>query len=139
MISHRAGRYIHTNCIPTLFLFVRYFENENCSTRDNVEEQETDQSVLRVESFLEPQTPSPTPPKKYKTSLDSLCQKFGETIQNIEKSLAAPLEQETADEIFMKTVLCLMKDLPVDIKDDFQAGIMEELYRLRKLCRNINV
>ncbi|XP_037814877.1 uncharacterized protein LOC119605666 [Lucilia sericata] len=111
----------------------------------NVKQQdiETDfeQATCSGDSLLEPLMSIPTPPKKSMHTLDSLCQKFGETIENIERGLAVPIVQkkETTDESFIKIVLCLMQDLPIDIKDEFQAGVMQELYRLRKNCRNLNM
>ncbi|KNC23647.1 hypothetical protein FF38_04419, partial [Lucilia cuprina] len=110
-------------------------------TRDNAfehdAEKDVEQFMISGDSLLEPLTSSPTPSKKCKTTLDTLCQKFGDTIESIEKSLTASLqEEETSDEAFMKAVLSLMKDLPINIKDEFQAGVMQDLYQLRKDCRN---
>ncbi|XP_046809189.1 uncharacterized protein LOC111674875 isoform X2 [Lucilia cuprina] len=98
-----------------------------------------EQATCSEDSLLEPLMSFPTPPKKSMHTPDSLCQKFGETLENIERSLAVSIEQknETTDESFMKTVLCLMRDLPLDKKDEFQAGVMQELYRLRKNCRKV--
>lgn len=111
-----------------------------CSTRDNADEQETDsvldQSVFSEDTFLDlPSSAPPAPAKKAKVTVDSLYQKFGETIENIESFLSMP-EENTTDEAFMKTVVCLLKDLPVAMKDDFQERMLQELYKLRRENRS---
>ncbi|XP_049316854.1 uncharacterized protein LOC125779534 [Bactrocera dorsalis] len=100
-------------------------------TRDNAEANA--ESVLDS-STTDSLTESPSPPQKKKKSseLESLYQKLGATINNLEKQMAAPAEICDTDEAFMTTVLCLMKDLPVSVKDEFQEKMILELYRLRR-------
>ncbi|XP_039969687.1 transcription factor Adf-1-like [Bactrocera tryoni] len=100
-------------------------------TRDNAEANAD--SILDSSTCDSVNEISSPPPKKQKSlSLESLYQKLGATMENIEKQIAAPAERSETDEAFMTTFLCLMQDLPVSVKDSFQEKMISELYRLRR-------
>ncbi|XP_014101525.1 uncharacterized protein [Bactrocera oleae] len=54
---------------------------------------------------------------------------------NCNKQIGTAME-DLADELFVKNIANLIRDLPIEIKDRFQADMYTEVYRLRGLYRN---
>lgn len=105
-------------------------------TRDNVEDVDADSvldySIFSGDSLQSPPTPALPAKKKVKVSLDSLYQKFGETVEKLEQSFSSEANSNPLDDAFLNTASCLMKELPETVKEEFQARMLQELYRLRR-------
>lgn len=90
-----------------------------CRTRDNAETQmETDVKCHYSDMLMQRVTPSPPPARKSRSAMYILCNRFTATTENIEKSIVAPVVKKTntADEAFRKSLVCLMRDLPPDVR-----------------------
>lgn len=118
-------------------LFFRTFEKFETRIDDSIVNQSNNWSEDSIQDVL---TTSAPPEKKLKPSLESLCQKFGETIEKLEQSVCSssspsystPEKDNPLDDVFFKIAGCLMKELPDAVKEEFQANMLQELYRLRR-------